>query len=374
MIATAQVARQKKRAKGGPDRMPLGHGEDALAPITQTLNSNEAGRRDACPTAVARAWSPDANDHLVYHWVKFGGKTQELAAQLLGISQPTVSRIIDRYERWQAHAKEREGGRLDPAERLRAQRWLTYERNELILASALRIAGEMEGFTELTKSVVNRPVSQFTKESEIRSESATIDRHGIAARFLRLAFRINMEQLKLVSRDAPPLPTPLSAEELDEHAANAEAICAEFAAVERARAEEAAREVERVAEEQRLAAECLAAERLDAEQLNLERLNVEQLAADMPSETRAAEEIIQPVNKLNNRRPTESGANRAADSTCAADREREVFVQPQCRPPTPSGLTAWETIHHDPPGATTEGLSIASPQGTAGPTFAPAVP
>jgi hypothetical protein len=178
----------------------------------------------------------------------------------------------------------------------------------------------MEGFTELTKSVVNRPVSQFTKESEIRSESATIDRHGIAARFLRLAFRINMEQLKLVSQDAPPLPTPLSAEELDEQAANAEAICAEFAAVERARAEEAAREVERVAEEQRLAAECLAAERLDAEQLNPERLNVEQLAADTPSETQAAEEIIQPVNELNKRRPTKPGASLAADCTCADER------------------------------------------------------
>ena len=86
-------------------------------------------------------------------------------------------------------------------ERLRAQRWLTYERNELILASSLRIAAEMEGFIDVSKSVINRPASQFTQETEIRTEHATIDRHGIAARFLRLAFRINMEQLKLVSQD-----------------------------------------------------------------------------------------------------------------------------------------------------------------------------
>src|SRR5688500_15861871 len=91
-------------------------------------------------------WQPGAKDHLVYHWVKFSGMRQTSAASRLGISQPTVSRIVERYERWQAHAGEREGGRLDAAERRRVQKWLTYERNEVLLASAMRIAEEMEGF------------------------------------------------------------------------------------------------------------------------------------------------------------------------------------------------------------------------------------
>ena len=53
------------------------------------------------------------------------GQTQSWVAAQFGINQATVSRIVQRYERWQAHAQEREGGRLDRSERLRAQRWLT---------------------------------------------------------------------------------------------------------------------------------------------------------------------------------------------------------------------------------------------------------
>ena len=88
------------------------------------------------------------------------GKSQGWVAGLLGISQSTVSRILQRYERWQAHAKEREGGRLDPAERLRAQRWLTFERNELILSSCLRIATEMEGCIDTSKSTITTMAEQ----------------------------------------------------------------------------------------------------------------------------------------------------------------------------------------------------------------------
>ena len=89
---------------------------------------------------------------------------------------------------WQRRAKERQGGRLYHTERLRAQRWLTLERNELILASCLRIAQEMEGFTDVSKSTIRRPMDQPSKESEVRTEHATIDRSGTVARFLRLAF------------------------------------------------------------------------------------------------------------------------------------------------------------------------------------------
>src|SRR2546430_7025443 len=146
------------------------------------------------------------------------GKTQAEVASMFGIDQSTVSRIIQRVERWQAHAKARENGRLDPQERLRAQRWLTYERNELIVASCLRIAKEMGGFTELSKSTISRPIDRPSARSEVRTEGRTIDRHGVAARFLRLAWRINMDQLKLADLFAREggAPAELTEEELAE--------------------------------------------------------------------------------------------------------------------------------------------------------------
>jgi len=60
----------------------------------------------------ARPWRPTGDDHLIFEWVKMQGKTQREVAGMFGIDQSTVSRVIQRYERWQAHAKEREGGRI----------------------------------------------------------------------------------------------------------------------------------------------------------------------------------------------------------------------------------------------------------------------
>src|SRR6476659_10237104 len=111
-----------------------------------------------------QSWKPDGDAHLIFQWVKMEGKTQGWVAQILGISQSTVSRIIQRYERWQGHAKEREDGRLDPQERLRAQRWLTFERNELILASCLRIAKEIEGSIDTSRSTILHHASDPTRE------------------------------------------------------------------------------------------------------------------------------------------------------------------------------------------------------------------
>jgi hypothetical protein len=175
---------------------------------------------DAAPAQRAKTrqrkpWKPQANDHLIYQWVRFEGKSQVWVAQQLEISQPTVSRTLQRYERWQARAEPREGGRLDHAERLRAQRWLTYERNERILASCLRMAGDMEGFIDVSQSTIRRD-GIAGEGNEIRTVHSTLDRSGIASRFLRLAFRINMEQLKLTEQEPlEPLP-PLSEGELEE--------------------------------------------------------------------------------------------------------------------------------------------------------------
>ena len=171
-------------------------------------------------------WSPSSHDHLLYQWVKLEGRSQRDAASMLGISQATVSRMLQRYERWQAHAADREGGRLDHSERFRAQRWQTFECNQLILASCLRIASEMEGFTDVSKSTVQRS-SHGGDEKNICTQHSTIDRSGIASRFLRLAFRINMEQFRLASLDPAPLPNPLTPEEIADQERASAAIAAD---------------------------------------------------------------------------------------------------------------------------------------------------
>src|SRR5262245_17451286 len=117
-------------------------------------------------SASPSRYQPSRDELLISAFAKFQGKTQSEVGSFFGINQSTVSRIIHRIERWQAHAKARENGRLDPHERLAAQRWLTYERNELILASCLRIAHEMESFTELSKSTISRPASDPTQETK----------------------------------------------------------------------------------------------------------------------------------------------------------------------------------------------------------------
>ena len=112
----------------------------------------QAAAETSPETKSRRSWAPDHDDHFIYWWVKHQGQSQAVVAGQLGISQGTVSRTIQRYERWQSRAEAQLDGRLNHAERLRAQRWLTYERNELILASCLRIAAEMEGFVDVSSS------------------------------------------------------------------------------------------------------------------------------------------------------------------------------------------------------------------------------
>jgi len=178
-----------------------------------TAPDRQQADRNVCPTR--RPWSPSRDEHSIHWWVKFQGRSQAEVANDYGIHQGTVSRIIDRYERWQIRVAQQAEGRLTPEERLRAQRWLTLERNEKILGSCLRIAEKTEGFIDSSKSTTQRPQSYPTAEREVRSEHFEIDRTGMVSRFLRLAFKINMEQFKLVKQNVePPLP-PLSDEELE---------------------------------------------------------------------------------------------------------------------------------------------------------------
>jgi len=202
-------------SQASPSQVPPGD-QDATAPVKQRTR---------------RAWAPNADDHLIYRWVKLEGKGQDFVAQCFGIHQSTVSRIVQRYERWEAHAEARDNGRLDPAERLRSQRWLAFERNEAMLTSCLRLAGEMDGWKDVAKSVTRHPLNHPTQESDVRTEWSAVDRTGMAARFLRLAFRINMEQVKLAEAEPPPLPEPLTEEEIAEQEAQAAEEHAQIVAV-----------------------------------------------------------------------------------------------------------------------------------------------
>ncbi len=191
-----------------------------------------------------KAWAPTGDDYAVYHLVMLDGKSQHYVAQIFGISQPTVSRIVERYERWQAHAGPREEGRLDPAERVRAQRSLTYMRNEKIIRNCLRLAGEVEGFQEVSHSTSALAAGSPTGQRELRIVNSMLDRTGMVSRFMRLAFRVGAEQLKLVEQEPAAMPQPLSDEEQAAEEAAAAAARAEFQAVRDKQDQEAkAREV-----------------------------------------------------------------------------------------------------------------------------------
>ena len=145
---------------------------------------------------VPQEGTPSDQERLIYRWAKFEGMKQTEIASQLGIHQSNVSRAIHRYERWIADGgREPEGG-LASAERLRAQRWLTFERNEWILTAALRIAAAMEREVDTSRSTTTSS-SLTSAPHQVHTEHKIIDRSGIAARFLRLAWRINMDQLRL---------------------------------------------------------------------------------------------------------------------------------------------------------------------------------
>src|SRR5262245_62112579 len=79
-------------------------------------------------------------------------------------------------------------------------------------------------------------VSRLTRHQDgvsrekVTSSDVQLDSCGVAARFLRLAFRINMEQLKLVREEELPQLPPLSAEELAEEEREAAAASEEIRA------------------------------------------------------------------------------------------------------------------------------------------------
>jgi hypothetical protein len=188
-------------------------------------------------TRKRKPWKPGNRDYEIYVWVRFQGIGQAQVASQYEISQAIVSRTLQRYEKWQAHGQPGEDGTLNPAERMRAQRWLTYERNERILGSCLRMAGDMEFPKDAWKSVTRRPGLPTSGEQEIRTESSMLDRSGMAARFLRLAFKINMEQLKLTEKEPlEPLP-PLTEEENAAYEAESAALWTEPDEAQRQREE-----------------------------------------------------------------------------------------------------------------------------------------
>ncbi len=165
-------------------------------------------------TTAARPWSPSDRDRMIYKWVKFDGHKQSWVADQLELNQSTVSRILDRYERWIAHGGPAQQGALNRDERLRAQVWLTYERNESIIASCMRLAGEMERMSDTTRSTTKHYCSEPSREIEVKTENSIRDNTAKAHRYLSLAHRVGKHQIELLEKHDLPALEPFT---LDEH-------------------------------------------------------------------------------------------------------------------------------------------------------------
>ena len=156
----------------------------------------------SAPQAKGREWTPSDRDRLIFQWVKFDGHTQSWVAQQLDLNQSTVSRIVERYERWIARGGPGRQGGLTYDERLRYQHWLSYERNEWVIGAAFRLAGEMERAFDTSKSTTTTDAAHPSQATQVRTEYQVLDRSGMVARFLRIAHRVTMEQLRLVQQVA----------------------------------------------------------------------------------------------------------------------------------------------------------------------------
>ena len=278
-------------------------------------------------TRKRKAWAPNRDDQSIHEWVMLKGESQSFVAELFGISQPTVSRIVERYEKWRAHAEPREDGGLDPAERVRAQRMLTYERNERIIRNCLRLAGEVERCVEVSSSTSAAPEGGLAGMREIRVANKMLERTGMASRFYRLAHRVGMEQLELVEQEPAVMPVALSDEEEAEQEAQAAADRAELQAVQERHEEEVKRNEksleERLAQAEQEAA--LAREQAAAAKRELE--GVLELLAETQRELAAAERGPEEESGRDREAETEGqsdGATDGAELTIRAGGEKGV--------------------------------------------------
>ena len=174
----------------------------------------------------------------------------------------------------------------------------------------------MEGVADVSKSTWQRPLSRPDAEREVRTTYSTQDRHGIASRFLRLAYRINMDQLKLAELAGPPPLAPLSPEQLAAEEASAAQTSAELAAarsrgqnlVDEERQRELAREAE-IDEQDRQRQEQL------AETARLKQVEAAERAALAQEILRAAEadqETDVPIDQVSTNQPPADGQDAAS--------------------------------------------------------------
>ena len=141
---------------------------------------------------------------------------------------------------------------------------------------------------------------------QISSSDVQLDSCGVASRFLRLAFRINMEQLKLTKEEELPELPPLSAEELEEEELAAAAASEELrAAIQKTKDdfdENHRRDMEYLAEVERLKAQ------EEAERAELARELRSQESGDRSQESGASGQ--EPVAR--NQEPEDHGEPAAA--------------------------------------------------------------
>jgi hypothetical protein len=163
-----------------------------------------------------RPWTPTSRDRLVYRWVKSDGQSQSEVAARLKINQSTVSRIVERFELWIAHGGPEQEGALNHEERRRAPRRLTYERNEWVIATAMRLTNQLQLFHEETSRSFAGPNALPDPERQVKTQVRTVDRTALAARYLSLVHQVNMDQHRLCSQDdeLPPL-MPLTEDDIE---------------------------------------------------------------------------------------------------------------------------------------------------------------
>jgi ParB-like chromosome segregation protein Spo0J len=195
----------------------------ATIPMPQSASSPKATRR-------RRQWSPSDRERLAYRWHKHQGLTQEEVGGRLGVHQTTISRMVRRVESWEARLRQTPEGRL---ELQHARRWSTMDQNDEVIRMCFRQVDELQYGKDYSTSRLHKPAGDPCAPMDVVTENGVRDYSGVIVRFLALAFRVNMQQLR-ISEMKPLADLPeLSDEEIDAQIAESEALEAEIAAHER---------------------------------------------------------------------------------------------------------------------------------------------
>jgi hypothetical protein len=217
----------------------------------------------------------------------------------------------------------------------------------------------------------------------------------MAARFLRLAFRINMEQVKLAGAEPAPLPEPLTEEELAEQEAQAEEERAEIAAVRersnqnieatqrsimdelevaRYQAEQARRDAAAAREEAAAARQEADAARREADEARATGARGQESGAGRQEPGAGSEDtalVLHKMHNLHTEKSAESAVSACSSEVCIAPGTESGFAAPRVHG-LPNRCLDHDSIvaatyHHDADGACADSSLPMLARTTAGP-------